>query len=193
MTLAAEDNMQIVNTTTAANYFHLLRRQVHSERRTPLIVFSPKQGLRMKQTRSPIDALTLGSFNEVLDDPGDIDPNAVTRIVFCSGKVAWDAIDERDRRGAPVAVVRVEQLYPLPTEQMLSILEKYPNARELRWLQEEPENMGAWRFIEANTWRIKEQGYDLHHIARVESGSPATGSKAIHDQELADLMERTFR
>jgi 2-oxoglutarate dehydrogenase E1 component len=193
MTLAAEDNMQIVNTTTAANYFHLLRRQVHSERRTPLIVFSPKQGLRMKQTRSPIDALTQGSFNEVLDDPGDIDPNAVTRIVFCSGKVAWDAIDERDRRGAPVAVVRVEQLYPLPTEQMLSILEKYPNARELRWLQEEPENMGAWRFIEANTWRIKEQGYDLHHIARVESGSPATGSKAIHDQELADLMERTFR
>ena len=131
MTLAAEDNMQIVNTTTAANYFHLLRRQVLSERRTPLIVFSPKQGLRMKQTRSPIDALTQGSFQEVLDDPGVTDPNAVTRIVFCSGKVAWDAIDERDRLGAPVAVVRVEQLYPLPTEQMLGILEKYPNAREV--------------------------------------------------------------
>jgi 2-oxoglutarate dehydrogenase E1 component len=193
MTLAAEDNMQIVNTTTAANYFHLLRRQVHSERRTPLIVFSPKQGLRMKQTRSSIDLLTTGSFQEVLDDPGDIDADAVTRIVFCSGKVAWDAIDERDRLGAPVAVVRVEQLYPLPTEQMMAILQKYPNARELRWLQEEPENMGAWNFIEHNTWRIKEQGYDLHHVARVESGSPATGSKAIHDQELADLMERTFR
>ncbi|MGB9345993.1 MAG: multifunctional oxoglutarate decarboxylase/oxoglutarate dehydrogenase thiamine pyrophosphate-binding subunit/dihydrolipoyllysine-residue succinyltransferase subunit [Ilumatobacteraceae bacterium] len=193
MTLAAEDNMQIVNTTTAANYFHLLRRQVHSERRTPLIVFSPKQGLRMKQTRSTIDELTIGSFQEVLDDPGDVDADAVSRIVFCSGKVAWDAIDERDRRGAPVAIVRIEQLYPLPTEQMLGILEKYPNARELRWLQEEPENMGAWRFIEANTWRVKEQGYDLRHIARVESGSPATGSKAIHDQELTDLMERTFR
>ncbi len=193
MTLAAEDNMQIVNTTTAANYFHLLRRQVHSERRTPLIVFSPKQGLRMKQTRSTVDELTVGSFQEVLDDPGDVDADAVRRIVFCSGKVAWDAIDERDRRGAPVAIVRVEQLYPLPTEQMLGILEKYPNARELRWLQEEPENMGAWRFIEANTWRVKEQGYDLRHVARVESGSPATGSKAIHDQELADLMERTFR
>jgi 2-oxoglutarate dehydrogenase E1 component len=193
MILAAEDNMQLVNATTAANYFHLLRRQVHSERRTPLIVFTPKQGLRMKQTRSPIEALTHGSFEEVLDDPGDIDPSSVTRIVFCSGKVAWDAIEERDRRGAPVAVVRVEQLYPLPTEQLLGILEKYPNARELRWLQEEPENMGAWRFIEANTWRIKERGYDLRHVARVESGSPATGSKAIHDQELADLMERTFR
>ncbi len=193
MTLAAEDNMQIVNTTTAANYFHLLRRQVHSERRTPLIVFSPKQGLRMKQTRSSIDLLTTGSFQEVLDDPGDIDADAVTRIVFCSGKVAWDAIDERDRLGAPVAVVRVEQLYPLPTEQMMAILQKYPNARELRWLQEEPENMGAWNFVEHNTWRIKDQGYDLRHVARVESGSPATGSKAIHDQELADLMERVFR
>jgi 2-oxoglutarate dehydrogenase E1 component len=193
MTLAAEDNMQIVNTTTAANYFHLLRRQVHSERRTPLIVFSPKQGLRMKQTRSPIAALAHGSFEEVLDDPGAIDPNTVTRIVFCSGKVAWDAIDERDRLGAPVAVVRIEQLYPLPTEQMLGILAKYSNARELVWLQEEPENMGAWSFIEHNTWRIKERGYDLQHVARVESGSPATGSKAIHDQELADLLERTFR
>jgi 2-oxoglutarate dehydrogenase E1 component len=193
MILAAEDNMQIVNTTTAANYFHLLRRQVHSERRTPLIVFSPKQGLRMKQTRSPIDALTQGSFEEVLDDPGTIDPNAVSRIVFCSGKVAWDAIEERDRLGAPVAVVRIEQLYPLPTEQMLGMLGKYTNARELVWLQEEPANMGAWRFIEANTWRVKEQGYDLRHVARVESGSPATGSKAIHDQELADLLERTFR
>ncbi len=193
MTLAAEDNMQIVNTTTAANYFHLLRRQVHSERRTPLIVFTPKQGLRMKQTRSAVDLLTTGSFQEILDDPGDIDASAVTRIVFCSGKVAWDAIDERDRLGAPVAVVRVEQLYPLPTEQMLAILEKYSNARELRWLQEEPENMGAWNFVEHHTWRIKEQGYDLQHVTRVESGSPATGSKAIHDQELADLMERTFR
>ena len=192
LTLAAEDNMQIVNTTTAANFFHLLRRQVHQERQTPLIVFSPKQGLRMKQTRSPIEELTTGSFKEVLDDPGDIDPESVTRIVFCSGKVAWDAIDARDERDAPVAIVRIEQLYPLPTEQMLGILEKYPNARELRWLQEEPENMGAWNFIEHHTWRIKERGYDLRHIARVESGSPATGSKKIHDQELAGLMEQTF-
>jgi 2-oxoglutarate dehydrogenase E1 component len=193
LTLAAEDNMQIVNATTAANYFHLLRRQVHSERRTPLIVFTPKQGLRMKQTRSPIEALTSGSFEEVLDDPNVVDADAVRRIVFCSGKVAWDAIDERDRRNAPVAVVRVEQLYPLPTERMMAVLSSYPNARELVWLQEEPENMGAWNFIEHNTWRVKEQGYDLRHVARVESGSPATGSKTIHDQELVDLMERTFR
>jgi 2-oxoglutarate decarboxylase len=192
LTLAAEDNMQIVNTTTAANFFHLLRRQVHQERRTPLIVFTPKQGLRMKQTRSSIDELTTGSFREVLDDPADLDPHAVTRIVFCSGKVAWEAMRARDERDAAVAVVRLEQLYPLPTEQMLGILKKYPNARELRWLQEEPENMGAWNFIEHHTWRVKEQGYDLRHVARVESGSPATGSKAIHDQEHEQLMDGIF-
>jgi 2-oxoglutarate decarboxylase len=192
LTLAAEDNMQLVNTTTAANYFHLLRRQVHSQRRTPLIVFTPKQGLRMKQTRSPIEELTQGSFQEVIDDPGDIDRSKVTRIVFCTGKIAWDAIAERDRRSEPVAIIRVEQLYPLPTVQMFELLAKYPNARELRWLQEEPENMGAWKFIEQNTWRIKDEGYDLRHVARVESGSPATGSKIIHDQELADLMDQLF-
>jgi 2-oxoglutarate dehydrogenase E1 component len=192
MTLAAEDNMQIVNATTAANFFHLLRRQVHQERQTPLIVFAPKQGLRMKQTRSPIEELTTGSFREVIDDPSGIDPESVTRIVFCSGKVAWDAMAARDQRNAPAVIVRIEQLYPLPTEQMLAILERYPNAKELRWLQEEPANMGAWNFIEHHTWRIKERGYDLRHIARVQSGSPATGSKIIHDQELAQLMDETF-
>jgi multifunctional 2-oxoglutarate metabolism enzyme len=197
LVLAAEDNMQLVNTTTSANYFHLLRRQVHQERHTPLVVFTPKQGLRMKQTRSPITELTTGSFQEILDDPatqsgGAVDPASVRRVVFCSGKVAWDAIGERDKREAPVAIVRVEQLYPLPVEQMFQLLERYPNARELRWLQEEPENMGPWPFIERRTWRVKERGYDIDVVARVESGSPATGSKTVHDQELADLMDATF-
>ncbi|MDA3027410.1 MAG: multifunctional oxoglutarate decarboxylase/oxoglutarate dehydrogenase thiamine pyrophosphate-binding subunit/dihydrolipoyllysine-residue succinyltransferase subunit [Actinomycetota bacterium] len=190
--LAAEDNIQLCNATTASQYFHLLRRQVHSPRRTPLVLFTPKQGLRMRQTRSSVDELTMGSFREVLDDPGVTDRNAVRRVVFCSGKVAWDAMAERDARNAPAAVVRVEQLYPLPTEQMYGILEFYPNAREIVWLQEEPENMGAWKFIENRIWRVKERGYDLRHAARVESGSPATGSKTVHDQELVDLMDETF-
>lgn len=190
--LAAEDNIQLCNATTAAQYFHLLRRQVHSERRTPLVVFTPKQGLRMKQTRSMADELSTGSFSEVLDDPFVTDPSAVTRVVFCSGKVAWDAMSDRDVRNAPVAVVRVEQLYPFPLDQMNAILERYPNAREVRWLQEEPENMGPWNFVEHRIWRIKERGYDLRHVARVPSGSPATGSKTVHDQELADLMDEVF-
>jgi 2-oxoglutarate dehydrogenase E1 component len=194
LTLAAEDNMQVCNATTAAQYFHLLRRQMHSERHSPLVIFTPKQGLRMKQTRSSVDALTTGSFQEVLDDPNVTDPAAVKRVIFCSGKVAWDAIAARDARSAPAAVVRVEQLYPLPTDQMLQIVQdRYPNAKELRWLQEEPENMGAWNFIEHRTWRVKERGYDLQHVARVESGSPATGSKAVHDQELGEMMDEVFK
>jgi 2-oxoglutarate dehydrogenase E1 component len=193
LTLAAEDNMQICNATTARQYFHLLRRQAKQQRRTPLIIFTPKQGLRMKQTRSHIDEMTSGSFEEIIDDPGVTDPSAVQRVVFCSGKVAWDAIAERDERGKPVAIVRVEQLYPLPSEQMLELVrDRYVNATELRWLQEEPENMGPWKFIEHHTWRVKDLGYDLRHIARVESGSPATGSKTVHDQELADLMDAVF-
>jgi 2-oxoglutarate dehydrogenase E1 component len=190
--LAAEDNIQLCNATTAAQYFHLLRRQIHSERRAPLVVFTPKQGLRMKQTRSLVDDLTTGSFREVLDDPSITDAASVQRVVFCSGKVAWDAMAERDARNAPVAVVRVEQLYPFPLDQMNAILERYSNARQVRWLQEEPENMGPWNFVEHRIWRIKDRGYDLRHVARVPSGSPATGSKTVHDQELADLMDEVF-
>jgi len=193
LTLAAEDNMQVCNATTSAQYFHLLRRQVHQERQTPLVLFTPKQGLRMKQTRSHVDELTTGSFQEVLDDPQVTDPAAIKRLVFCSGKVAWDAMAARDERDAPVAVIRVEQLFPLPTEQMLELVRsKYTSAKELVWLQEEPENMGPWNFIEHRTWRVKELGYDLRHAARVESGSPATGSKTVHDQELTELLDDVF-
>jgi 2-oxoglutarate decarboxylase len=192
LTLCAEDNIQVCNATTAAQYFHLLRRQVRREVRKPLVLFTPKAPLRMKQSRSKVESLTTGSFEEVLDDPDAPATDAVRRLVFCSGKVAWDAMGERDKRQAPVAVIRIEQLYPFPTEQMLEVLDRYPNAKELVWLQEEPENMGPWNFVEARTWRIKERGYDLRHVARVESGSPATGSKAIHDQELADLLDETF-
>jgi 2-oxoglutarate dehydrogenase E1 component len=111
--------------------------------------------------------------------------------VLCSGKVALDAFAERAKRSAPAAVVRVEQLYPFPDEQITAVLARYPQATEVVWLQEEPENMGPWQFVEHRIWRLKER-YDLRHAARVESGSPATGSKAIHDQELADLMDETF-
>ncbi len=189
----AEDNIQVCNATTAAQYFHLLRRQVRREVRKPLVLFTPKSALRITQTRSTVDELTRGSFQEVLDDPTpNLDKQAVKRLVFCSGKVAWDAFAERDKRDVAAAVVRLEQLYPFPVDQMLALLDSYPNARELVWLQEEPENMGPWNFVEHRVWRVKERGYDLRHVSRVESGSPATGSKTIHDQELADLMDETF-
>ena len=190
--MCAEDNIQVVNATTAAQYFHVLRRQLIRDVRKPLVIFTPKQPLRMKESRSHISEFTSGSFQEVLDDPFVTDKSAVKRIVMCSGKVAWDAMNERVKRNAPVAVIRVEQLYPFPLEQINEILTHYPNAREIVWLQEEPENMGPWNFVEHLIWRVKDRGYDLRHAARCASGSPATGSKAIHDQEHADLMDDTF-
>jgi 2-oxoglutarate dehydrogenase E1 component len=146
----------------------------------------------MRESRSAIEELTDGSFQEVLDDPGVTDPAAVRRLVFCSGKIAWDAMAERDQRSAPVAIVRVEQLFPFPQDQLLDIVNRYHNAKELVWLQEEPENMGAWRFMFHQSHAMEEQGYTLSVVARVESGSPATGSATIHEQELSDLMHEVF-
>ena len=188
----AEDNIQVCYPTTAAQYFHMLRRQVTRDVRKPLVVMTPKQPLRMKQSRSVIDELTTGSFEEILDDPSGIDKSKVTRVVLCTGKVAWDAMTERDKRNAHVAIVRIEQLYPFPMQSLNEILATYPNAKELLWLQEEPTNMGAWRFVDHLVWKVKNRGYSWGQVSRVESGSPATGSKAIHDQELASLMEQTF-
>jgi multifunctional 2-oxoglutarate metabolism enzyme len=193
LTLCAEDNIQVCNATTAAQYFHLLRRQVRRDVRKPLVLFTPKGPLRMKESRSKVVDLTSGSFQEVLDDAGVADRNAVRRVVFCSGKVVWDAIAERDKRNAPVAIVRVEQLYPFPGDQMRAVLAQYPNASQVVWLQEEPDNMGPWHFVEARFWKVKEQGYDLRLVSRIGSGSPATGSGAVHQQELADLMDETFQ
>lgn len=190
--LCAEDNIQVCYPTTAAQYFHLLRRQVMRGNLKPLVIFAPKQPLRMKQSRSKVVELTRGSFEEVLDDASFEKPDEVTRIILCSGKVAWDAIAERDKRGAKFAVVRIEQLYPFPIKQIKEILSRYKNAKELVWLQEEPENMGPRYFVDDRIWAFKENGYTLRHVARVESGSPATGSKTIHDQELDDLMSETF-
>ncbi|HEX9259884.1 MAG TPA: multifunctional oxoglutarate decarboxylase/oxoglutarate dehydrogenase thiamine pyrophosphate-binding subunit/dihydrolipoyllysine-residue succinyltransferase subunit, partial [Acidimicrobiales bacterium] len=192
LTLCAEDNIQVANPTTAAQHFHLLRRQLHREVRKPLVLFTPKQPLRMRESRSRVDELTTGSFHEVLDDPSIADPAAVRRVVLCSGKVAWDALAERDKRQVPAAVLRVEQLYPFPKEQILQVLDRYAGAREVVWLQEEPSNMGPWQFVFHRLHDLTERGAGLRPAARVESGSPATGSGTIHKQELADLMDDTF-
>jgi 2-oxoglutarate dehydrogenase E1 component len=183
LTLCAEDNMQVCNATTAGQYFHLLRRQMHRDVRKPLVVFTPKSLLRAKAARSPISELTRGSFREVLDDPGMADPSTVRRIVLCSGKIGQEALAERDKRGAPVAIVRVEQLFPWPYDQLAELAARYPGAREIVWLQEEPANMGAWAFAQD---RLAERFADTHKVlraSRYESGSPATGSHTIHVQE----------
>jgi 2-oxoglutarate dehydrogenase E1 component len=193
LTLSAEDNVQVTNATTAAQYFHLLRRQMLREVRKPLFDFTPKSYLRRPESRSSVDDLARGSFQEVLDDPGVDDPGAIQRLVFCSGKVAYDALARRDKDGLPAAVVRIEQLFPFPQEQLLAILERYSNAKDLVWLQEEPENMGPWQFMFHRAHPIRESGYSLRVVARVESGSPATGSAKIHEQEQQQLLDHTFR
>jgi 2-oxoglutarate dehydrogenase E1 component len=189
LTLAAEDNIQVANCTTAAQYFHLLRRQMAREVRKPLIVFTPKSLLRAKQSRSPVADLESGSFQEVLGDPRVPDADAVTRVVFSSGKVAVDALDQRDASGAPVAVVRVEQLYPWPFDDVAKALEGYPNAREIVWLQEEPENMGPWNAVKGRLYEAHGDRHTIKRVSRAESGSPAVGSLAVHKQEQAALID----
>jgi multifunctional 2-oxoglutarate metabolism enzyme len=192
LTLAAEDNIQVCNATTAAQFFHLLRRQMRRTVRKPLIVFTPKSLLRAKVSRSPIDELVDGSFQEVLDDPGVGDPAAVKRVVLCSGKVAYDAIAARDELGAPVAIVRVEQLYPWPFEAVAAVLDRYANAEQIFWLQEEPENMGPWNAIKGRLFEAHGTSHWIHRESRAESGSPATGSHTIHLQEQEDVVARIF-
>ncbi len=190
--LCAEDNIQVVNATTAAQMFHLLRRQIVRDVRKPLVVFTPKSGLRAAWSRSKVDDLLGGSFEEVLDDSGVVDPGSVHRVVFASGKVAAEATAERDGLRASAAVVRVEQLYPWPFDAIASVLERYSNAREIVWLQEEPENMGAWNSVKGRLYESHGHSHDIRRVSRTESGSPATGSAAIHRQEQAELLRRAF-
>jgi len=189
LTLSARNNIRVAQPTTSAQYFHLLRSQVARERSTPLIVFTPKSMLRAVQTRSPIGDFEHGSFQSVLDDHVD-DVSAVTRVVLASGKVAHEALARRDSLGVKdVAVVRVEQLYPWPLEEIERVLARYTNLEQVMWLQEEPENMGAWPFVHL---RMHDHLRDLRvsHVARAESASPATGSGLIHAAEQADLLVR---
>ncbi|MCU0268651.1 MAG: multifunctional oxoglutarate decarboxylase/oxoglutarate dehydrogenase thiamine pyrophosphate-binding subunit/dihydrolipoyllysine-residue succinyltransferase subunit [Acidimicrobiales bacterium] len=189
LTLAAEDNIQVANATTAAQFFHLLRRQVRRDVRKPLVVFTPKSQLRARSSRSPVTDLLHGSFQEVLDDPGAGDPGAVRRVVLASGKIAVEALAERDKRSSPVAIVRIEQLYPWPYDDVARVVARFPAARELVWLQEEPENMGPWNFVKGRLYERHEATHAIRRISRVESGSPAAGAKAVHDQEQAELID----
>jgi 2-oxoglutarate dehydrogenase E1 component len=194
--LAAEDNMQIVNATSAAQYFHVLRRQMAREVRKPLIVFSPKSLLRAKPARSPITDLCQGTFEEVLDDPAIADPTAVRRVVLGSGKLPVELLAEREKRGdtavQQVAIVRVEQLTPYPADRVDEVLARYSNAHEIVWAQEEPENMGAWNFVKGKLYERVAEGRTIHRLSRQSSGSPATGTHAIHVQEQEQLVHEAL-
>jgi 2-oxoglutarate dehydrogenase E1 component len=189
----AEDNIQVANCTTAAQYFHGLRRQVRRTAKKPLVLFTPKWLLRRPESRSPVADFTDGTFREVIDDATITDRNAVRSIVLASGKIAVQAADARPKtEPLPAAVVRVEQLYPWPEQQLTEVLASYPSAEEVVWLQEEPENMGAWTFVAPRLARLVGDDFRLRYVARAESASPAAGSVAFHQLEHEDLMKRTF-
>ncbi len=185
--LCAEENIQVTVPTTPSQYFHLLRRQVRREFRKPLIVMTPKSLLRHKQAVSPVDHLTVGHFRDVLDDPSA--PDRVRRVLLCSGKVYYDLIARRAEVGSQreVAVVRIEQIYPWPADELKLVLDRYRSAREWVWVQEESQNMGAWTFVAP---RLRELlGVEVPYVGRDASASPATGSKAVHDREQAEIVE----
>ena len=206
LTLCARGNMRVAQPTTAAQYFHLLRSQVLGVTRQPLVVFTPKSLLRARQSRSPLDDLATGVFSEVVDDPTAGGAAAhVRRVLLCSGKVAFDCMGRRDalvagEGGLPapgvgpseVAVVRVEQLYPWPEEALGTALERYVGATEVVWVQEEPENMGAWSFAHGRLHRLLRDRFTLIHVSRAESASPATGSASLHALEQEDILRRAF-
>jgi 2-oxoglutarate dehydrogenase E1 component len=192
LALCAEDNMQVAYPSTAGQYFHLLRRQMLREIRKPLIVFTPKSLLRAKQARSPVTSLTSGTFEELLDDPGVTDRDAVKRVVLASAKVAHEAIARRDAEGLAAAVVRAEQLYPWPEDRLEEIVASYPNCEQVVWLQEEPRNMGAWRFVKGRLFEAFATRMLVRGVTRSESASPATGSAGVHKQEQEQLLQEAF-
>jgi 2-oxoglutarate dehydrogenase E1 component len=187
LTLAAENNMQLVNCTTPANFFHVLRRQVHRDFRKPLVVFTPKSLLRNPRCVSPVGDFTNGGFREIIDDV-DADPKKITKVVFCSGKVYYDLIAEKEKIHAEnTALIRIEQLFPLPVKQLKGIIAKYESASDWLWTQEEPVNMGAWIFMNQYFPEV-----NLRVVARPSSGSPATGSPEFHEKRQRKIIEKTF-
>ncbi len=189
LTLAAEDNIQVVNPTTAAQYFHLLRRQVLRKWRKPLICLTPKSLLREPLVNSVQAELVDGYFQKVLPDPRIELRRSADRVVLCSGKVAIDLLKRREQTSQPVALIRVEQLYPLPEKEIAELLDQYPSDIPVYWLQEEPRNMGAWHFMKVRLSDEFQARWPLKAICRRESASPATGSKSMHKIEQEELIE----
>ena len=189
--LCAENNMTVAQPSTPASHFHLLRRQAFTTPRRPLIVFAPKSMLRLKAASSSVEDFTNGTFMPVIDDEQGLDKNAVTRVLFCSGKVYWDLLAESQKRGdGKTAIVRVEQLYPTPVDEIKAAYAGYPNAK-LVWVQDEPANQGPWTYIGLFLPKYM-NGQVAQLVSRPASASPATGSAKRHAAEQADLIARAF-
>lgn len=188
LSLCANYNMQIVNATTPANFFHVLRRQVYRDFTVPLVIFTPKSLLRHPKCISSLDELANDKFKEVIDD-NNVDINEVRRVVFSTGKIYYDLLDKKEEFDAKdIALIRVEQLHPWPEKQIQKIIEKYPNTKRWIWVQEEPENMGAWRYV-----KEKFNTINIQVVARLASGSPAVGLNKLHVLGQNEIIGKIFK
>ncbi|MBK5239414.1 MAG: multifunctional oxoglutarate decarboxylase/oxoglutarate dehydrogenase thiamine pyrophosphate-binding subunit/dihydrolipoyllysine-residue succinyltransferase subunit, partial [Actinomycetales bacterium] len=189
--MCAENNMVVARPSTPASYFHLLRRQAYSKPRKPLIVFTPKAMLRLRGAASPVEDFTNGTFEPVLDDPRQVDRAGVTRVIITAGKPYHDLVAELEKAtNDRIAVVRLEQFYPAPMDQLNGILATYPNA-ELVWYQDEPANQGAWPFILLEVSPLL-PGRTIRNVSRPSAASPAAGSSKRHAVEAADILSRAL-
>jgi 2-oxoglutarate dehydrogenase E1 component len=191
--LCAQNNLQVCNPTHPAQYFHALRRQMHRNFRKPLVLLTPKSLLRDERSASQLADFTDGSFRLAIDDPTVLDRDRVSRLVLCSGRVFYTLQAARDEQGADgVALVRVEQLYPFPREELQAIVARYRRADEVIWAQEEPRNMGAWSFVEPRLRNLLPDTRVLSYQGRDEAASPATGSLSQHEVEEQAFVARVL-
>jgi 2-oxoglutarate decarboxylase len=190
--LCAENNMTVARPSTPASYFHLLRRQAYAQPRRPLIVFTPKAMLRLRGATSEVADLTSGDFSPVIDDARITDKKAVTRVLLHSGKIYYDLLNELQKSpDESIALVRLEQFYPAPIAEISAAVADYPNA-ELIWVQDEPENQGAWPFVAVEIAK-KLVSRTIHVVSRPAAAAPATGSAKRHAIEQADIIERALK
>ena len=189
--MCAQDNMTVARPSTPASYFHLLRRQAYARPRRPLIVFTPKAMLRLRGATSPVEDILSGRFEPVLDDDRGLDKSAVKRVLLHSGKIHWDLRAELDKNPNPeIALVRLEQYYPAPIADLNAVIDSYPNA-QLFWVQDEPENQGAWPFIALEVVKHL-HGRTIKRISRKSAASTATGSPKVHAFEQAEIMKKAL-
>ena len=191
--LCAKNNMQVCYPTTPAQIFHVLRRQMHRTFRKPLIVMTPKSLLRHKRCVSDIGAFVQGCYLNVIDDDAVEDPAQVRRVFLCTGKIYYDLLAGREEKGLKgVALVRVEQLYPLPEPELREIVARYAQAEEFLWVQEEALNMGAWYFIQPLVDEILPNSRQLRYVGRDEAASPAVGDHQAHVTEQQEIVQEAL-
>lgn len=187
--LCADHNMQVVVPTTPAQVYAMIRRQMVRPMRRPLIVMSPKSLLRHPLATSTLEELASGQFQNVIGEVDALNPAEVSRVVFCSGKVYYDLLEERRKRDIKsIAIVRVEQLYPFPQEEMAAVLAQYQHVKDFVWCQEEPQNQGAWYCSQHNFWAAIPAGAKLTYAGREASSSPAVGYLSVHNKQQQALV-----